>query len=191
MQMILSCEGDQYGHLDTLNIKIHPLFQILLTEQDVERSLVPILATKKALAPLANDPIMSGSSIQLKNHQDASHSKIVPRIPKNTGPQWSKQTRAELLENISFGVLHFFRPWSVSPLHPPSAHTHPVSHYSPGCSATIPCSERHLTRHRADVRPGNADKHTRREHVIQDGSIAIKVHDLSGTSEYNGSLGVY
>ena len=39
----------------------------------------------------------------LKNHQDASHSKIVPRIPKNTGPQWSKQTRAELLvtEDIS------------------------------------------------------------------------------------------
>ena len=39
----------------------------------------------------------------MKNHQDASHSKIVPRIPKNTGPQWSKQTRAELLvtEDIS------------------------------------------------------------------------------------------
>ena len=58
--MILSCKEDQYGHLDTMNIKIRPLFYILLTEQDVARSLVPILATKEALAPLANDPIMSG-----------------------------------------------------------------------------------------------------------------------------------
>ena len=61
--MILSCRGDQYGHLDTLNIKIHPLFQILLTEQDVARSLVLILATMDALALFANDPIMSVSSI--------------------------------------------------------------------------------------------------------------------------------
>ena len=30
MLMILSCWNDQYGHLDTLNVKIHPLFQILL-----------------------------------------------------------------------------------------------------------------------------------------------------------------
>ena len=30
MQMILSCRGDRYGHLDTLNVKIHPLFQNLL-----------------------------------------------------------------------------------------------------------------------------------------------------------------
>ena len=28
--MILSCSGDQYGRLDTLNVKIHPLFQNLL-----------------------------------------------------------------------------------------------------------------------------------------------------------------
>ena len=28
--MILSCRGDQYGHLDTLNVKIRPLFQNLL-----------------------------------------------------------------------------------------------------------------------------------------------------------------
>ena len=54
MKMILSCRGDQYGHLDTLNIKIRPLFQILLTKQDVARSLVPILATKEALMPFAN-----------------------------------------------------------------------------------------------------------------------------------------
>jgi len=58
--MILSCEGDHYSHLDTLNLKIFPLFQIILTEQDVARSLVPILVTKEALAPLTNDPIMSG-----------------------------------------------------------------------------------------------------------------------------------
>ena len=43
--MILSCGGDQYGNLDTQNIKICLLFQILLTEQDVARSLVPIFAT--------------------------------------------------------------------------------------------------------------------------------------------------
>ena len=35
-------------------------FYILLTEQDVARSLVQILATKEALAPLANNSIMSG-----------------------------------------------------------------------------------------------------------------------------------
>ena len=58
--MMLSCGGDKYGHLDTLNIKIYPLFKILLTEQDVARPLVPILATKETLALLANDPIMSG-----------------------------------------------------------------------------------------------------------------------------------
>ena len=57
---ILSCGGDQYGHLDTLNIKICPLFYILLTKQDIARSLVPILATKETLAPLANNPIMLG-----------------------------------------------------------------------------------------------------------------------------------
>ena len=28
--MILSCRGDRYGRLDTLNVKIHPLFQNLL-----------------------------------------------------------------------------------------------------------------------------------------------------------------
>ena len=52
--MILSCRGDQHSHLDTLIIKIRPLFQIVLTKQDVARSLVPILATKEALAQLAN-----------------------------------------------------------------------------------------------------------------------------------------
>ena len=30
--MILSCQADQYGRLDTLNIKIRPLFQILQIE---------------------------------------------------------------------------------------------------------------------------------------------------------------
>ena len=58
--MILLRGGDQYGHLDTLNIKIRPTFQIILTEEDVARSLVPIFATKEALSPLANDPVMSG-----------------------------------------------------------------------------------------------------------------------------------
>ena len=32
LQMILLCWGDRYGHLETLNIKIRPLFQILLTQ---------------------------------------------------------------------------------------------------------------------------------------------------------------
>ena len=58
--MILSFGGDPFGNNDTLNVKISLLFQILLTEQDVAISLVPILATKEALAPLANDPVMSG-----------------------------------------------------------------------------------------------------------------------------------
>ena len=60
VQMILSCGGDQYSHLDTLNVTIRPVFQVLLTEQDIVRSLVPILATKETLAPLENDPIMLG-----------------------------------------------------------------------------------------------------------------------------------
>ena len=29
LKIILSCQGDWYGGLDTLNIKIHPLFEIL------------------------------------------------------------------------------------------------------------------------------------------------------------------
>ena len=56
--MILSCGGDQYGHLDTMNVKIHPLFQDMSTEQAVVKSLVPILATRELVAPLASDPIM-------------------------------------------------------------------------------------------------------------------------------------
>ena len=51
-----------------MNVKIHILFQILWSEQDVERSLVLLLATKKAMAPLANNPIMSGRLIQLFRH---------------------------------------------------------------------------------------------------------------------------
>ena len=30
--MTLSCQGDQYSRLDTFNVKIHPLFQILWVE---------------------------------------------------------------------------------------------------------------------------------------------------------------
>ena len=30
MQIILSCRRDRYGCLDTLNVKIHPLFQNIL-----------------------------------------------------------------------------------------------------------------------------------------------------------------
>ena len=30
LPMILSCRGERYGRLDTLNVKIHPLFQNLL-----------------------------------------------------------------------------------------------------------------------------------------------------------------
>ena len=66
--MILSYRGDHYGHLDTLNINIRPLFYILLTEQDVARTLVPILATKEALASLANDPIMLDWLIRSYRH---------------------------------------------------------------------------------------------------------------------------
>ena len=40
----------------------HPpvLYRILSTEQDLARSLVPVLATKEALVPLANNLMMSG-----------------------------------------------------------------------------------------------------------------------------------
>ena len=67
--MIISCQGDQYSHIDNLNVKICSLFQILKTEQDVERSLVQILATRESVVPLANNTfIMSGRSIQLLGH---------------------------------------------------------------------------------------------------------------------------
>jgi len=73
LQMILSCGGDQYSHLDTLNIKIRPLFQILLTEQDVTRCLVPILATKEVLTPFACWANWYG-------HINPSNSKICPLV---------------------------------------------------------------------------------------------------------------
>ena len=65
LQIILSCQGDQYSHIDTLNVKIHPLFQIQKTKQDVARSLVPILASTELVAPIANNPIILGRSIPL------------------------------------------------------------------------------------------------------------------------------
>ena len=52
-------------------------------------------------------------------------SKIVSRIPKNTGPQGSKQTRAELL------VTEDISP-EVRPVHPPTAHTHLSPLHLPG-----------------------------------------------------------
>ena len=55
--MILSCWALWYGQLDSLNIKI-PL-------QIAEIILVLFLATREAVAPLANDPIMLGTLIQL------------------------------------------------------------------------------------------------------------------------------
>ena len=66
--MILACWRDQYGCLDTFNINICPLFQILKTKQDVARSLVPILATRELVAPLATNPIMSERLILLLRH---------------------------------------------------------------------------------------------------------------------------
>ena len=56
--MIPLYQGDEYGCIDTLNIKMGPLFHILKTEQDVKRSIVPALATREAMTPLANDPTM-------------------------------------------------------------------------------------------------------------------------------------
>ena len=66
--MILLYQGDEYGCIDTLNIKMGPLFHILKTEQDVIRSIVPALATREAMTPLANDPIMSSRSIRSFRH---------------------------------------------------------------------------------------------------------------------------
>ena len=63
--MILSCQGDRYGHLDTSNTKI---CLVLILSTVVEIFLVLFLATKEALAPLANDPIKSGRSIRSFRH---------------------------------------------------------------------------------------------------------------------------
>ena len=67
--MIPSCQEDQYGCLDILNVKIRPLVQILKTKQDVARSLVPILATRELVAPLANDHTILGKSIWSFEHK--------------------------------------------------------------------------------------------------------------------------
>ena len=86
LQVILSCGGDQYSHLDTLNIKIRPLFQILLTEHDVTRQYQNnffsfILNTQEALAPLANVSIISGRWIQSFRHLKCQNSYMVFFFP--------------------------------------------------------------------------------------------------------------
>ena len=58
--MILSCWALEYGPLDTLNIKIRL--------QMAEKFLVPFLATREVVAPLAKDLIMSGTSIWSFRH---------------------------------------------------------------------------------------------------------------------------
>ena len=56
MQMILSCRRDWYSRLDTLNVKIHLLFQILWTEQDMAIILedVPTIIEDVATIPEQN-----------------------------------------------------------------------------------------------------------------------------------------
>ena len=60
MQMIPSCRALCYGCLDTFNIKIRL--------QMAEKFLVPFLAIREVVAPLANDPIMSGTLIRSFRH---------------------------------------------------------------------------------------------------------------------------
>ena len=74
MQIILSCQALRYGCFDILNIKFRPLYQILLTKQDVARSVVPILTTRELVAPFESDPIMSGDQ---HGHLDKLNIKIV------------------------------------------------------------------------------------------------------------------
>ena len=87
-----------------MNIKIHLLFQILLTEKDVARSLVLILATKKALAPLANDPIMSETSIPLFRHLEHQYPSIISdsidsaRCGKKSGMAERNEVKCVVLE---------------------------------------------------------------------------------------------
>ena len=73
MQIFLSCQEDKYSRLDTSNTKIVPLVMILSTE--VEYFLVAFLATRETVVLLANDLIMSGTSIlsfRYLEHQNPS-----------------------------------------------------------------------------------------------------------------------
>ena len=67
--MILSCWALWYGSLDTLNIKIYL--------QIAEIFFSSILATREAVAPPTNDPIMWGRSIQSFRHPEHQNQSII------------------------------------------------------------------------------------------------------------------
>ena len=70
LQIILSCQALRYGCLDTLNIKIR-----LQTAETI--FLVPFLATREAVAPLANDPIMFRRSMRSSRHLEHQNQSII------------------------------------------------------------------------------------------------------------------
>merc|ERR1712105_499109 len=87
LKMILSYQAGRRGRLDTLNSKIHPLFQILDTETGCLRKfrrrvrkkvekffLVPFFTTIKVAAPLKNYPILSGRSTGSFRHLELKKS---------------------------------------------------------------------------------------------------------------------
>ena len=53
------------------------IIQNLETEEDVARSLVPILVTRELVAPLENDPIMSGRLIWSFRHLEHQNPSII------------------------------------------------------------------------------------------------------------------
>merc|ERR1712105_30264 len=78
------------GRLDTLNSKIHPLFQILDTETGCLRKfrrrvrkkvekffLVPFFTTMEVAAPLTNYPILSGRSTGSFRHLELQNPSII------------------------------------------------------------------------------------------------------------------
>ena len=70
----LIMSGRSIGFLDTLNVKIHLLFRFYKLSK-IWQSLVPILATRALVVPLANDTIMSGrlrQSFRHLKHQNLS-----------------------------------------------------------------------------------------------------------------------
>ena len=60
MQIILSCQADLYGRIDTSNVKIHPLVMILSIVVEYG-CLVQIFTTRGVVAPPANNLIMLGT----------------------------------------------------------------------------------------------------------------------------------
>merc|ERR1712105_144551 len=90
LKIILSYQARRRGRLDTLNSKIHPLFQILDTETGCLQKfaggckknaksffLVPFFTTMEVAAPLKNYPILSGRSTGSFRHLELQNPSII------------------------------------------------------------------------------------------------------------------